>query len=433
MTWVQRYWAHHFLQSSFWFVPVSCIVAALLVLPIVRWVDCRLDWNWFNFTADGARAVLGSLSGSMLTFLVFALSALLLVVQLASGQLTPRIITVALANRLSKIALGVFAFSYTFALGALGRIEDRVPQTSVFVAVVGNLASIGFFFWFVQQLAWGLRPVAILQNVAEAGRLVIESVYPRPHDPASGAETPLRESLSAAARVVPFGGQSGSLLAFGASELLTLAHIADCRIEMVPQVGDFLSHGDPLFRVYPPETLVDEMALCQRVAVGPERTMEQDPTFAFRIMVDIASRALSPAINDPTTAVLAIDQIHRLLWHVGSRQLDPGILCDDRGEVRLAYPTPKWEDFVMLAVSEIRLFGAGSLQIPRRLRAMLEHLVEVLPATREPALRRELTLLQKGVRRDYADREDRETAEISDRQGMGGSSLRDLTHPGSNS
>jgi uncharacterized membrane protein len=159
--------------------------------------------------------------------------------------------------------------------------------------------------------------------------------------------------------------------------------------------------------------------------------MEQDPTFAFRIMVDIASRALSPAINDPTTAVLAIDQLHRLLRHVGSRQLDPGMVRDERGEVRLAYPTPKWGDFVMLAVSEIRLFGAGSLQIPRRLRAMLEHLIEVLPATREPALRRELTLVQKSVGRDYADGEDRETAETCDRQGMGGSSLRNSTRPDS--
>ena len=431
MTWLQRYRAHHFLRSSFWFVPVSCIVTALIVLPMVRWVDHRLDWHWLNFTPDGARAVLGGLSGSMLTFLVFALSALLLVVQLASAQLTPRIITVALANRLSKIALGLFAFSYTFALGALGRIEDHVPQTVVCVAVVGNLVSIGFFFWFVQKLAWSLRPVAILQSIAEEGRLVIDSVYPLPHDPASGAETPLRDSLPAAARVVVYGGQPGSLLAFSAAELVTLARDADCMIEVVPQVGDFLSRGDPLFRIYPPEKKVDEKALCQRVAIGPERTMEQDPTFAFRIMVDIASRALSAAINDPTTAVLAIDQLHRLLRHVGSRQLDPGMVRDERGEVRLAYPTPKWGDFVMLAVSEIRLFGAGSLQIPRRLRAMLEHLIEVLPATREPALRRELTLVQKSVGRDYTDGEDRETAETCDRQGMGGSSLRNSTRPDS--
>ena len=109
----------------------------------------------------------------------------------------------------------------------------------------------------------------------------------------------------------------------------------------------------------------------------------------------------------------------------------PGCCAMPQGKVRLAYPTPKWGDFVMLAVSEIRLFGADSLQIPRRLRAMLEHLIEVLPATRGPALRRELTLLQKAVERDYVDGEDRETAETCDRQGMGGSFPRCASRPDS--
>jgi uncharacterized membrane protein len=420
MTWLQQYRLRHFLRTSFWFVPVACIVLALAVLPLSRWVDRQLDFTWLYFTPDGARAVLGGLSGSMLTFLVFAISALLLVVQLASSQLTPRVITVALGNPLSKIALGVFAFSYTFALGALGRIESHVPQTVVFLAVLGNLASIAFFFWFVQRLAWSLRPVAVLQQVAEEGLRVIDSVYPQRNDLAVGAEMPLRESQPAAARDILYHGRAGSLLAFSVVHLLHLACRADCSIEMAVQVGDFLSPGDPLFRVYPPEKEVDEKTLCRQVVIGPERTMEQDPTFALRIVVDIAMRALSPGINDPTTAVLAIDQIHRLLRHVGARRLDPGVTRDDRGIVRLAYPTPNWEDFVMLAASEIRLAGAGSLQISRRLRAMLEHLIQILPPTREPPLRRQLALVRKSVERHYVDVEDRESADTCDRQGIGG-------------
>ena len=151
--------------------------------------------------------------------------------------------------------------------------------------------------------------------------------------------------------------------------------------------------------------------------------MEQDPGFAFRIMVDIAERALSPAINDPTTAVLALDQLHRLLRYVGQKQLGPGRVSDGQGTLRLLYPTPQWEDFVMLAVSEIRLFGASSLQIPRRLRAMLEHLIAVLPEARTPALRQEVVLLHSAVERGYLEAEDRRRAETGDRQGIGGSSL----------
>ncbi len=118
------------------------------------------------------------------------------------------------------------------------------------------------------------------------------------------------------------------------------------------------------------------------MAVGQERTLEQDPALAFRIMVDIASKGLSPAINDPTTAVLAIDQIHHLLRNVGGRHLDDERVRDAAGRVRLVYRTPAWEDFVQLAVTEIRQFGGASIQIARRLRAMLENLIQTLPAKR---------------------------------------------------
>jgi uncharacterized membrane protein len=160
--------------------------------------------------------------------------------------------------------------------------------------------------------------------------------------------------------------------------------------------------------------------LCESVAVGQERTFEQDPAFAFRVMVDIASKGLSPAINDPTTAVLAIDQIHHLLRNVGSRRLDDERVRDRAGRLRLAYRTPEWEDFVQLAVTEIRHFGGGSIQVARRLRAMLENLIQTLPDERGPLLRQELALVHRSVERFFAEPEDRAAADVSDRQGMGG-------------
>ena len=160
------------------------------------------------------------------------------------------------------------------------------------------------------------------------------------------------------------------------------------------------------------------------VAFGPERTLRQDPLFAFRIMVDIAARALSPAINDPTTAVLAIDQIHRLLRYAGGKNLDSGRVVDRDGRLRLIFPTPDWENIVDLALTEIRQYGATSIQVARRLRAMLEHLIDRLPQARTAALRRELDLLEKSVARSFADPEDRRRANIGDLQGLGGSSSR---------
>ena len=148
--------------------------------------------------------------------------------------------------------------------------------------------------------------------------------------------------------------------------------------------------------------------------------MEQDPAFAFRIVVDIASKALSPAINDPTTAVLAIDQLHHLLLNVGLRHLDEGVARDPSGSPRLVYQTPDWEDFVCLAVTEIRHFGGTSIQVARRLRAMLENLIEVLPSERTAPLRAELTRLHRSAGRCFPEPEDQALADESDLQGVGG-------------
>jgi uncharacterized membrane protein len=179
--------------------------------------------------------------------------------------------------------------------------------------------------------------------------------------------------------------------------------------------------GDPLFRIRGGP--LNEQLLLQSIALGAERTIEQDPAFPFRIIVDIAAKALSPAINDPTTAVLAIDQLHHLLRSLGARKLDTGHVYDQDARLRLVYRTPDWEDFVDLAATEIRHFGVSSIQVARRLRAMLEDLIAALPAGRRPPLQAELLRLQRAAVRAFADPEDRERAELGDSQGLGGSRL----------
>ena len=146
-----------------------------------------------------------------------------------------------------------------------------------------------------------MRPTAVLQRLWETGRAVIDSVYPHSLAVATHLPSPIDvAALPASSRIIEHVGNSGTFLAFGIQELVAAAQKADCMIELLPQVGDFVTRDDPLFRVYPADSNVDEAALRLMVAFGVERTMEQDPGFAFRIMVDIAARALSPAINDPT-------------------------------------------------------------------------------------------------------------------------------------
>jgi uncharacterized membrane protein len=420
VTWLQRYNLRRLVHASLWLMPVLAIGLVCVVAPLLRWLDHATGWRWLNFTPDGARSVVGAFTSSMLTLVVFVVSSLLIVVQLASAQLTPRIIAMAFANPRLKWVLSIFTFAYAYTIAASGRVEDTVPQLPVAFAILCNLACIAIFFWFVQWFGSSLRPIAVLQTVAEAGRAVVESVYPDQFDP--GEEQPgWSPAAEADGVVVEHIGRSGVILAYSQSALLTLAERAEAVIELVPQVGDYVARGDALFRIRTGSRSIDAAALRACVALGPERTLEQDPRFAFRIMVDIANKALSPAINDPTTAVLALDQIHHLLMYVGKRRLDAGEARDAQGRPRLCYGTPDWIDFVGLAVTEIRHFGASSIQVARRLEAMIEHLLKVLPEARKAALQQELTLLQRSIQRTFPDEEDRADAQVGDLQGLGSS------------
>jgi uncharacterized membrane protein len=420
MNWYRRRWLAGIFRHSLWGTPVACMAAALLAAPSVRWIDDQTQWTLMGFGLDGAKALLAALASSLLTFIVFAFSILLLAGQIAGGQLSPRIIARVFESRLARLALGVFVFSFTFSIASLGRIEGRVQQLPVMIAVLSSLASVVLFIYLIHGVCLGFRPITILTRVAEDTKAVIETLYPRPYSEPGGERAGVDSDPGRAVRTIEHRGRSGVVADFFTAGLVDAATRAGCTIELVPEVGDFLARGEDIFRLYGAGAeAVEERRLRRCVELAPERTLEKDPAFGFRIIVDIASKALSPAINDPTTAVLAVDQLEHLLRLLGQRQLDEGVVRDSSGEVRLVHRTPDWEDFVSLAVTEIRIYGATSPQVPRRLQAMLEHLAQILPPQRGEALRRELGLLERTVERSYADPEDRAMSEVADLQGFG--------------
>ncbi len=420
MSWLRRYRLRLYVRNSIWILPVLGIVAGLVAVRLTFSLDRLFGWE-MSVSRETAVGVMGMVASSMFSLLVLVCSAVLVAVQLASAQLTPRIITLVYRNPYRKLALSVFAFTFTFSVAVLPRLEGPVPTLTVYVAAYGFLLNLALFLFLIDGVGKTLRPSSVLQVVALAGREVVRSVYPRPLNGENSAlPEPVKSFEGGPARVVPCAAD-GALLAFDLGGLVSLAERADCLIELVPQVGDYVAAGDPLFRVIAGGEALTEDALRDSVALGSERTLEQDPMFAFRILVDIASRALSPAINDPTTAVLAIDQIHHLLRDVGGRHLADGWEKDAAGRVRLVYRTPSWGDFVHLAVTEIRHYGRDSIQVARRLRAMLENLIETLPERRAPLLHKELGLLERTSKRAFPDADDQALAEIGDRQGLGGS------------
>jgi uncharacterized membrane protein len=282
------------------------------------------------------------------------------------------------------------------------------------------VASLAAFLYFIDYSARLLRPVSIIHRVAEQGFEVLNLIYPAPLSKDEGGSLP-HHPLGEPARIVAHSSSSAIVLALDVKSLVAQAKRADGIIELGARIGDFVSQRQPLFRLHGGAATVADHELRRTVAFGRERTIEQDPTFAFRVIVDIATKALSKAINDPTTAVLAIDQLHRLLRSVGRRQLGNDYIRDAEGRLRVVFPTPYWEDFVQLTCREIRIYGTENLQIARRLRAMIENLDAVLPETRRSALRLELELLDRMIERVYLLPEDAALARIADTQGLGGS------------
>ena len=424
MSWLLRFRLRSYLRNSLWPTPVAAIPLAIAAAALSRsrWTQ----WGMLGFAPDGARALLAGLVPATLTFIVLILSTLLLSIQLASSQFSPRLIGGLLAHRPIKLCLGVFTFSFVYSAAALGRVESRVPQFQVFLAIVCTVISVGVGLYLVDYMAKELRPIRLMARTATMGRAAVEQMYPCPvSDVAAGPA--VAEPLAASGPCPPGSSQTvankrpGVLLELDEEGICALAESAGCRVEVVPRVGDFVGMGQPLFRVRPPLDAIHVQRLVNSLAFGNERTPEQDPEFAFRILVDVACKALSPAVNDPTTAVIAIDQIHNLLRLVGQRRLDVGVRRDGRGNLRLTYPTPGWIDFVLLAVIEIRHYGRDSIQVARRLRAMLTDLVSVVPPDRAAALVEQLALLQRGIERNFPDPEDRVWAATSDTQGICGS------------
>jgi len=218
---------------------------------------------------------------------------------------------------------------------------------------------------------------------------------------------------------VRHSGPPGVLVAFDAGGLAAVARRADAVIALVPRAGDFVATEAPLFHLLSGGDGLRDDDLRDRVALAAEWEIHQDPAFAFRIIVDIASKALSPAINDPTTAVIAIDHLQHLLTEVAHRELADDGVGDATGQRRLVVRTPDWDDYLSLAATEIRLYGGSSIQVVRRLRAMLESLVETLPPGRAATLGEELDVLHRMVARLYLEPADLARADAADTQGMG--------------
>ncbi len=403
---LRRAWSR--LVSGYWFIPGGVVVGASAVALGLLELDARLvaDSRNIGFTGgpESARALLSSIASSMLTLTALVFSVTIVVLQLASGQFSPRVLRTFLRDRRSQTTLGVFLATFLYALIVLravrgdgGTVDRFVPGISVGVSFALVVVSVAFFVQYIHNITTSIRVIEIIDRISKETAAAIERIHPADLQSGDGGVSSLpapKATICAATR--------GVVTSVNVDRLFRIAERADVCLAVVPRVGDFVATGMPLVDVHGDGDGegegVDDDAVRGAISLAKERQLDEDPAFGFRQLVDIAERTLSPGVNDPTTAVQCLDHLHDLLRRLAHRPLPPRVTRTSEQRVRVVLPRPTWEDYVALAVDEIRHWGAGSLQVHRRIGALLDDLAAAVAPERAAVVAGRRRLLEE--RRD---------------------------------
>lgn len=421
-----RWWGLRFriserVASSLFLIPSMYIVAALLLAEFVPQVEDGESLA-LGLDQETARTMLAAIAGGMIAFTGLVVSIAIVVVQFGASQYTPRLVNLFRKDLRVKHSLGVFIAPAIFALVAMRQIGESgaegVSSAMIVLSVVLLVAAVLSFFLLVAGLLDLLRPRLVIDTLVRQAGAAIRDVYP---DNASGTTDGQAWRDLPVAESVVHHGSPAVLSALDRGRLVRAAKSSDVVVEVVVGVGSYIPTGAPLFVVRGGQGKTDLQEMRRSMMFSVERTITQDPMFAIRTLVDLALRALSPAVNDPTTAVQALDGLESILRDLAYRELDGrGVIGDAAGAVRLVYPNPDWADLLELAVTEIRHYGAGSPQIARRLRALLDALEAHSPQSCQAAIDDQRERLARTIAAAYTDHVERAHAMAPDRLGLGG-------------
>ncbi|MFG1623216.1 DUF2254 family protein [Kribbella sp. NPDC049227] len=421
--WAAGFRAHQYVRQSLWVVPLLGGLLGVVLAGADLWLEGRIslppEWSYSESTAS---SVLSAAAAAMVGLIGFVVTIGVLVVQMATGTLSPRFMRLWYRDRLQKFVLASFTATFTFAFALLRQVEsDSVPDLGISLVGLAVGIDLILLLLYFDRFVHALRPVAVAAAMAQAGLAIEAEEDGLVADAGTGDHAGRR---GAPGSRVP-APRSGAIQDIDIAGIVRFATARDQTVVIPHTIGDFVIAGSVLMEVHgaaPGET--DLRRLARMVSLGRERTIDQDPAFALRILVDIAIRALSPAVNDPTTATQVLNHMGALLLGIGaSDRAFRGTALDTDGRVRLVLRTRGWEEYLELGVTEIRQYGVVSPQICRRLRAMLEELrAGVLPARRE-AVQSQIEALDRATDAAFADPFQRALARMSDRQGLGAARL----------
>ncbi|MEO3471181.1 DUF2254 domain-containing protein [Roseomonas sp. CAU 1739] len=404
-----------------WTIPLAYTVTSMAMAQIVPRLERAFLWDLQTGLAlDSALTALAAVASGMMALTGIVFSIAFVMVQFSAISYSPRLATRFARDPLLYHALGIFFATFTYSLAAIvwsGRDgTGHVPVLSVAIAGALLAASMCVVALLVQRLR-DLQIGQTLRFVGNNGRAVIAQTFAARPEHTRGvlpAGPPEPEK-----QLLRFAGAPIYVMHFDTAALVALARRARATIIADCAVGDMLMDGTVMLRVHGGAE-IPEAELRRAIHLGPERTFLQDPKFPIRLLVDIAIKALSPAINDPTTAVQALDEIEDLLRRLAVQDLDIGRITDGDGALRLVLPTPGWQDYLSLAFDEIRMFGMTSIQVMRRLRVALLRLAELLEGQdRAAEVLRYLQHIDAAIERSALDEHDRASARQEDPQGLG--------------
>jgi uncharacterized membrane protein len=425
LSWSRRFRLHERVRGSLWIVPLlGAVLGAILGLALSE-ADRHLDVpDYLSYSSSTATSVLTAIVGAAAALTGFVVTVTTLIVQMVNGTFSPRYMRLWYRDPLLKATLALLAGTLTFSFSMLRRIEPSfVPNAGVSASGVLMVASLILFLIFFSRCMSNLRPVAVAALVAKAGHKAFEETTQIIGRPGVGIEPPVSDTPPTQ---VVRAGKAGAIQAIHVDGLVGWARAHEARIVLDRAVGDFVRTGTTIMKVYGGSGDLEshQAELHGMIALGDERTIQQDPAFAIRIMVDIALMALSPAVNAPTTATQVLGHLGETLRMIGASDLGRRA-----GSAQAADPPAvvmrvhRWEDYLTLAVTEIRQYGATGIQVMRALRATLEELREDVRADHCAAVEEQLDLLDSTLAVQWGDSVDLERAKVADAQGIGSPGL----------
>jgi uncharacterized membrane protein len=390
------------LRTGLWFVPTVFVIGAIALWAAMHELDQTgvVQDLPFGFSGgpEGAREVLSAIATSMIAFTGVVFSVTIVALQLASSQYSPRVLRSFLRDRRTQVALGSFIATFVYALlvlrGVRTPLEDQepyVPRFSVGLALLFLGFSLAMFVVYINQIAQSIRASRIIARIGDETRVTIDRLLDDETDTSARATD---RSSTDGASVALRASDPGIIVGYDAATLIDLARESQTVLTAPFGPGMFVPTGATLLVADPePDEELPERRLEHAVRRQLERSMDEDLLFGFRQLVDVALRALSPSLNDPTTAAECLDQLHDLLRRIAPRALPSGEHRDEDGRVRFRVPAVTWDDLVEVTFTEIRDAAHGQVQVQRRLALMLDDLMGVALPERRPSLARQRLLL----------------------------------------